>query len=390
MATIRKPPTLVVLQLTGGNDVLNTLVPYGNPVYYDQRPTVRITEEQVLPIDDHYGFHPSMALLKPLWDRGKLAIINGIGYAKPDYSHFRSMDIWYTAQPDSMATEGWLGKLVRDLDPHADNVLTAISFGRGLPRALSLAGVPVASVAELDSYGLLTNLSSVVQRQAALEVFSWMYDDGWNDEGLPPLQRHQPQGHVGEVLRYMGQTGLDAQKGAAILRNTLATYHSPVSYPQTSIARNLRGVAQVKLADLGTRVFYTAHGSFDTHGTQMAVHAQLWHDISEAIDAFFADLRAHDAADDVIMLLWSEFGRRVHDNGSGTDHGAGGIAFVLGEPVKGGMYGEYPSLRASDLTLGNLTYTNDFRSTYSTILERWFGVEAMPIVNGVFEQFEFV
>jgi uncharacterized protein (DUF1501 family) len=390
MATIRKPPTLVVLQLTGGNDVLNTLVPYGNPVYYDQRPTVRIPEEQVLPIDDHYGFHPSMALLKPFWDQGKLAIINGIGYAKPDYSHFRSMDIWYTAQPESMATEGWLGKLVRDLDPHADNVLTAVSFGRGLPRALSLSGVPVASVAELDSYGLLTNLSSVAQRQAAIEVFSWMYDDGWNDEGLPPLQRRQPQGPVGEVLRYMGQTGLDAQKGAAILRSVLATYHSPVSYPQTSIGRSLRGVAQVKLADLGTRVFYTAHGSFDTHGTQMAVHAQLWRDISEAIDAFFTDLRAHDAADDVIMLLWSEFGRRVRDNGSGTDHGAGGIAFVLGEAVKGGMYGEYPSLCDSDLTLGNLTYTNDFRSTYSTILERWFDVEAKPIVNGVFEQFAFV
>ena len=169
MAITRKPPTLVVLQLTGGNDALNTLVPYGNPLYYDQRPTVRIPEDQVLPIDEHYGFHPSMAALKPFWDQGKMAIVNGIGYPKPDYSHFRSMDIWYTAQPETMATDGWLGKLVHDLDPKADNVLTAVSFGRGLPRALSLAGVPVASVAELDSYGLLTNLSSV-QRQAALEV----------------------------------------------------------------------------------------------------------------------------------------------------------------------------------------------------------------------------
>ncbi|MGH8056470.1 MAG: DUF1501 domain-containing protein, partial [Candidatus Entotheonellia bacterium] len=179
MTTTRKPPTLVVLQLTGGNDALNTLVPYGNPLYYDQRRTVRIPEDQVLAIDDHCGFHPSMAPLKPFWDEGKMAIVNGIGYPRPDYSHFRSMDIWYTARPDAMATDGWLGKLVRELDPQAENVLTAVSFGRGLPRALSLAGVPVASVAELDSYGLLTNLSSVAQRQAALEVFSWMYDDGW-------------------------------------------------------------------------------------------------------------------------------------------------------------------------------------------------------------------
>ena len=390
MPTTRKPPTLVVLQLTGGNDALNTVVPYSNPLYYDQRPTVRIPEDQVLPIDDHYGFHPSMAALKPLWDQGHMAIVHGIGYPKPDYSHFRSMDIWYTAQPETMATDGWLGKLVRDLDPKADNVLTAVSFGRGLPRALSLAGVPVASVAELDSYGLLTNLSSVAQRQAALEVFSWMYDDGWNDQGLPPVPMRHPHGPVGEVLRYMGQTGLDAQKGAAILRTAVQKYSSAVSYPKTPIGQSLRGVAQVKLADLGTRVFYTAHGSFDTHATQMAVHAQLWREISEAIVAFFTDLRAHDAADDVIMLLWSEFGRRVRDNGSGTDHGAGGMAFVLGDAVKGGMYGEYPSLRDSDLTLGNLAYTNDFRSTYSTILERWFQVEAKPIVNGTFEQFAFV
>jgi uncharacterized protein (DUF1501 family) len=244
-------------------------------------------------------------------------------------------------------------------------------------------------VAELDSYGLLTNLSSV-QRQAALEVFSCMYDDGWDDQGLPAVPTRQTQGPVGEVLRYMGQTGLDAQKGAAILRTAVETYNSPVSYPKTSIGQSLRGVAQVKLADLGTRVFYTAHGSFDTHATQLTVHAQLWRDISEAIAAFFADLRAHNAADDVVMLLWSEFGRRVRDNGSGTDHGAGGMAFVLGDAVKGGMYGEYPSLRDGDLTLGNLTYTNDFRSTYRTILERWFDVEAKPIVNGVFEQFAFV
>jgi uncharacterized protein (DUF1501 family) len=389
MATTHTPPTLVVLQLTGGNDALNALVPYGNALYYDQRPTVRIPEDQVLPIDDHYGFHPSMAALKPFWDQGKMAIVNGIGYPKPDYSHFRSMDIWYTAQPETMATDGWLGKLVRDLDPKADNVLTAVSFGRGLPRALSLAGVPVASVAELDSYGLLTNLSSL-QRQAALEVFSWMYDDGWNDQGLPPVRTRPPHDPVAEVLRYMGQTGLDAQKGAAILRTAVKKYRSPVSYPQTSIGQSLRGVAQVKLADLGTRVFYTAHNGFDTHGTQLAVHAQLWRDVSEAVAAFFADLRAHDAADDVIMLLWSEFGRRVRDNGSGTDHGAGGIAFVLGDAVKGGMYGEYPSLRNGDLTLGNLTYTNDFRSTYSTILERWFDVAAKPIVNGTFEPFAFV
>jgi len=153
MATIAKPPVLVVLQLGGGNDTVNTVVPWADPLYYDNRTRVRIDEADVLKIDDRLGFHPGMAAIKPFWDAGQMAVINGIGYPDPNYSHFRSMDIWYTAEPAKMATDGWLGKAVRDLDPKAENVLTAVNFGRGLPRALSLSGVPVASVAELDSYG---------------------------------------------------------------------------------------------------------------------------------------------------------------------------------------------------------------------------------------------
>jgi uncharacterized protein (DUF1501 family) len=351
--TSQKQPILVVLQLTGGNDTLNTIVPYGDPLYYDNRRTVRIAESDVLPIDDHFGFNPAMKALEPFWDDGKMAIINGVGYPNPNYSHFRSMDIWYTCEPEKMATDGWLGKTVREIDPKAENVLTAVNFGRGLPRALSLAGVPVASVAQLDNYGLLTSLSSVAQRQSALEVFSCLYDDGWNDQGQPAASVGAPAQAGEEVLRYMGQTGLDAQKGADILRTALGKYQSNVEYPKSPIAENLKGIAQVKLADLGTRVFYTSHGTFDTHATQLPAHAKLWREVSEGVAAFFEDLRAHDAADDVLMLVWSEFGRRVKDNGAGTDHGAGSVAFVLGERVKGGMYGEYPSLKKDDLTHGN-------------------------------------
>jgi uncharacterized protein (DUF1501 family) len=386
--TSKKAPTLVVLQLTGGNDAINTVIPYSNPLYYDNRTTVRINADDVLKVDQNLGFNPSMAALKPFWDAGKMAVINGIGYENPNYSHFRSMDIWYTAEPSKIATDGWLGRTVRDLDPRADNVLTAVNFGRGLPRALALAGVPVASVAQLDSYGLLTSLSSVDQRNSALDVFSCMYDDGFNDDAkMSPLKAADP---MGEVLRYMGQTGLDAQKGADILSTAIGKYSSTVNYPKTSIGAYLKGIAQVKLADLGTRVFYTSHGSFDTHASQLATHALLWREVSEAVSSFFADLREHNAADDVIMLLWTEFSRRVKDNGAGTDHGAGGVAFVIGDPVKGGMYGEYPSLKDSDLTIGNLKYNNDFRMTYSTILENWLQVEAAPITNGNFEKFSFV
>jgi uncharacterized protein (DUF1501 family) len=385
-----KDPVLVVLQLTGGNDILNTVVPYTNPLYYDNRPRVRIEPEAVLPIDGQYGFHPSLAALKPFWDQGKMAIVNGVGYEDPSYSHFRSMDIWYTAEPKAMATDGWLGKVVRELDPKAENVVTAVNFGRGLPRALSLTGVPVASVAELDSYGLLTSLSSVSQRQSALEVFCWMYDDGIDDKGKPMTAPPTPVRLRDEVVRYMGQTGLDAQKGADILRTVLDKYQSDVVYPDSPIAKSLRAVAQVKLADLGTRVFYTQHDSFDTHAAELTVHAKLWREVSEAVSAFYDDLRAHDAADNVLVLLWSEFGRRVKDNGAGTDHGAGGAAFLIGEHVNGGMYGEYPSLKDDDLIIGNLKHTNDFRCTYSSVLERWLQIEARPIVGGNFEQFAVV
>src|SRR6266446_7451012 len=200
-----------------------------------------------------------------------------------------------------------------------------------------------------------------------------------------------------DVLRYMGQTGLDAHKGADILRSAVDTYASTVTYPAGNpIAASLRGVAQVKLADLGTRVFYTAHGSFDTHASHLPMHAKLWQEIDGAIDAFFQDLRAHHAADDLIMLVWTEFGRRVQENGSGTDHGAGGVAFVIGKHVRGGMYGTYPSLRPERLTqqregmFGNLRYSYDFRGLYSTIVERWFGLDGPTIVGGQFEPLDFL
>jgi uncharacterized protein (DUF1501 family) len=170
-----------------------------------------------------------------------------------------------------------------------------------------------------------------------------------------------------------------------------------VKYPEGNpIAASLKGAAQVKFADLGTRILYTAHGSFDTHASQMPMHAKLWKEVDGAIDAFFQDLYEHDAADDTIMLLWTEFGRRVKENGSGTDHGAGGVAFVIGDRVKGGMYGTYPSLRAEDLTqqhegmFGNLRYSYDFRGLYSTIVDRWLGLDAPSIVGGKFEQLAFV
>ena len=370
-----KDPVLVVFQLTGGNDYLNTIVPRSNALYRDYRKTVVIPEDEIIPLDDDFGLHPAMAPMKPLWAEGKMALIHGIGYDNSPRSHFRSMDIWHTCEPDKVGTEGWVGRAIKTVDPGKENVLTGVNFGQGLPRALALPGVPVASVSNIESYGVLTGISNEDQRVRALERFARVYS--------PAIGR-------GPVMDYLGQTGLDALKGADILRTATEKYSSTVEYAATPIAQKLRSVAMVHLANLGTRFFYTQHASFDTHASQMPSHQQLWKECSSAISDFFADLREHDAADNVVMILFSEFGRRVRDNGSGTDHGAGGIAFVIGESVKGGHYSEYPSMEAKDLQEGDLVPNNDFRGFYSSVLEQHMGLDPTEIVGGTFEQFDFI
>ena len=375
MATSQKSRSLVVIQLSGGNDSLNTIIPYTDGLYYDFRSTVAINEAEVLKLDDELGLHPDMAPIKDLWDKGNMAIINGIGYPGPNRSHFRSMDIWHTAEPDEVGKDGWLGRAIRELDPKAENVVTGINFGRGLPRSLSCEGVPVASVGNLETYGLFPDIQDEAARKYALEAFSLMYGVS---EGRDV------------VAQYFGQTGTNALKGADILRTAPRQYSSSVEYGPSPIAQSLRSVVQAMSAGLGTRVYYTQHGSFDTHSAELVAHAKLWQDLSSAVRDFTDDLEEHGLEDDTIIFLFSEFGRRIRDNGSGTDHGSGGVAFVIGEPVKGGLYGAYPSLKEKDQLEGDLYANNDFRSTYSTIAERWLGVDPVPVANGSFEQLDFI
>jgi uncharacterized protein (DUF1501 family) len=375
MTSTNKDPILVVVQLTGANDYMNTVIPYSNPLYHDNRPTVGIPAEDVLPIDDDLGFNPAAAPLKELYGRGKLALINGVGYPNPNRSHFRSMDIWHTCEPDRIATEGWLGRAIRDLDPQGENVLTGLNLGRGLPRAMALPGVPVASVGDVDSYGILTGFSDQKKRQTALDVFAGMY---------------APAIGSGQVMDYLGQTGRDAMLGAELLKNAPANYASTIEYHDSPIGRNLRGIAKVLLAGLGTRIFYTQHAGYDTHANQGPTQPQLLSELSNAVSGFHADLTEHGASDNVLIYVFTEFGRRVKDNGSGTDHGSGGGSFIIGDGVKGGMYGEYPSLKDEDLLEGDLQFNVDFRSVYSTMLEKWLGLDPDPIVGGQFERLAFL
>ncbi len=372
MADQHKAPVLVVVQLSGGNDFMNTVVPYTAGIYYDSRPVVGLKEDEVLPIHDTLAWNPHCAPLQAMYDQGNVAVVQGIGYPNSNRSHFRAMDIWHTCEPIEIGTEGWGGRTIRELDPHSRNVLTGVSVGKGLPRAMAVPGVPVTSFDNLDTYGLLTGIEDARQRSQALEVFKGLY---------------KPQVGAGIVMDYLSQTALNVIRGSDELKKATTGYSSTVEYADNAIARSLRDVARVHLTGLGTRVFYTQHGGYDNHANEVPDHPKLLQDLSGAISSFFQDLRAHNASSEVTMLVFTEFGRRIRDNASGTDHGSGGGAFIIGDRVKGGLYSEYPSLDPARWVHGeDLEHTIDFRGIYATVLEQWMGIDPTAIVGGNFEQ----
>lgn len=367
-----KEPVLVVIQLSGGNDFMNTLIPFTEGVYYDTRPAIGIPQDQVLPISDTLALHPAAEPLRQLFQAGKVAVVQGIGYANSSRSHFRAMDIWHTCEPNKIATEGWLAKVIRELEPRSENPLTGVSFGRGLPRALAAPGVTATSVDNLDNYGLMTGIEAASQRERNLDLFKRMYT---------------PAIGAGMVAEYLIQTGQGVLAGAELLKEAPRQYTSTVEYADNAIAKSLRDVARVHTAGLGTRIFYTQHGGYDHHAQELPAHARLLAELSGAITAFMQDLREHNAAHNVAILVFTEFGRRIKDNGSGTDHGSGGGAFVIGERVRGGLYSEYPPLAPANWLNGeDLRHTFDFRGVYATLLEQWLRLDSGRIVGGVYEQ----
>ena len=369
---LHKPPVLVVIQLSGGLDFMNTLIPFESGVIRDARPTVSVPVEDMLPLNDELAWHPAAKALKELYDAGNVAVVQGIGYENSSRSHFRAMDIWHTCEPNEIATEGWLAKVTREFDPNSDNPLTTVSFGRGLPRALAAPGVTATSIGNLDQFGLMPAVEVEEERAQDLDIFSRMYTPG-----------------VGTsiVQEYLAQTGRDVLKGADMLADVPAGYSSDVEYVDNPIAQALRDVARVHTAGLGTRIFYTQHAGYDYHSHEPTAHPKLLTDLTEAISDFLQDLRNHDASEEVTLLVFTEFGRRIRDNGSGTDHGSGGGAYLIGDGVEGGLYGEYPSIDPADWLYGeDLRHTIDFRGIYGTVLDQWMNVDPTAIVGGTFEQ----
>jgi|TARA_B110000438_G_scaffold238139_1_gene235813 uncharacterized protein (DUF1501 family) len=373
---MKKEKNLVVIQLSGGNDYLNTIVPYESGLYYDYRPNMGLKDDFIIPIDDKIAFNSNMDIFKNSFDANNLAVMMGIGYPDPNRSHFRSMDIWHTAEPYESSSVGWLGKTIKNLDPNGSNPITAVNFGKGLPRALACPGVSVASVGALESYGLYTGVSGSKNRDILLDTIDRIYQP-MNLDGVPSIR--------------LLETGRGALDGADILSEAPKKYHSSIEYPEDNpIAQSLKGIAQVASARLGTRVFYASHGSFDTHTDELKNHSLLWNQLSTAIDCFQRDLKEQNLDDETVIWIFSEFGRRIADNGTGTDHGSGGVAFLLGNSVKGGLYGEYPNLDPSAQLEGDIKFNTDFRSLYSTILEDILNVESEKILSDKFSKINLI
>src|SRR5713101_1967948 len=362
---------LVVLQLSGGNDGINTLIPFGDSNYSKLRPTLGFGANEVLRLTDSVGLNPNLEKLKALYDQGKVGIIQGIGYPNPNRSHFRSMDIWHSARPDTFEHSGWLGRYVSACQCAQDNSMPAISVGDQLNTLFWTDTTLVPAVASIGAFSFLTDTKYKNDRTFQMQTLQNIYSQAGNWSAYESLIRRGT---------------LQALAGSDELQKVAAIYQSPVTYPANNgLANQLKTVAQVIAGNLGTRLFSVSMGGFDTHTNQKVNQDKLLGQLGDAVDAFMQDLANMKRQDDVVIMTFSEFGRRVKQNGSnGTDHGTAEPMFIIGNKVHGGLYGTYPSLSDLDNN-GDLKFNADFRSVYAGILRDVVGADATPILSGSYD-----
>ena len=361
--------TLIVVQMAGGNDGLNTVVPFTDPLYQKLRPTLGLSHTKVLPLDTRLGLHPNLQPLKKLWDAGHLAIVEGVGYPNQSLSHFQAMDIWQTLDLNGNGSQGWLGKLVSGLVDQEGHPFKTIDIGVQTAQALQSISAQVPTIANVKNYRIYPDPVDTDGGNARLQALMKLYN---SYPGTAPY------------AALLDTTALSAQDGSRQLRQADTIYRPAVTYPTGPFADGLKVLAEAIVQGLGLRVGYVTLGGFDTHANQQATHDSLVLTLANGLSAFYNDLVAHGKADNVVVMTWSEFGRRVEENGSqGTDHGTAAPLFVLGNPVSKGIYGEPPSLSNLDQN-GNLKYTLDFRSVYATVLDRWMGASSKDVLGGSF------
>ncbi len=369
--------TLVLVELTGGNDGLSTLVPFGDDIYHRSRPGLRLSPNEVLKIDGHRGFHPSLAGLRRLYENGTLAIIQGAGYPNAVRSHFRSLEIWHGADLRGRALgTGWIGRLCDSAWPEDHTPELVVHVGPKVPFSLaSLEHPPVAleSPTGYQWFGAEPEIEAYRGATAEDEAEAAAASGSGRDEALARLRGVQAS----------------ANESSIHIRRAIRDYRPGIEYPRDRFSASLRDIAALIHGELGSRVLSTNLASFDTHADQKDTHANLLRKLDEGLCAFQADLVRSEVGRETIVLVYSEFGRRVAENASrGTDHGKAGPMFVLGARVRGGLRGRAP--RLDDLDDGDAAFTTDFRSVYATILERWFEASSASVLGQEFPLLDLV
>lgn len=385
--TGKDAPILVILQLAGGNDGLNTLVPFSDDAYRRARPGLAIKNS--LKINDAVGLHPRLTGLRGLYDDGHLSIVQGVGYPNPNRSHFRSTEIWQTASDaGEIESHGWIGRFF-DSCCKGEDPCVGVSIGSQTPQAFA-ADEPVGiSFSNPEQFRFASENSS--DPAAAEEFFRSMNEQGvdTNEGGSIGMLQGTPSGGQGDTMDFLRRTALDAQMSSDKVLEITRKSKSPVSYPSNNLASSLNLVARLIGGGLPTRVYYVAQGGYDTHSNQEGTHDRLMGELDSALAAFTADLKAQGNFNRVVLMTFSEFGRRVAENGSGgTDHGAAAPLFVAGGAVKAGLYGKMPSL--TELYNGDVVHNVDFRSVYATVLKDWLKVPVEPILHRPFPTLGFV
>lgn len=362
-----KDTILVVVQLTGGNDGLNTVIPFADAEYAKLRPNIGIKKDDAKKLTDSLGLHPSMGEFAKLHDDGNLCVVQGVGYPNPDQSHFRSMDIWHAASTEQSLTEGWIGKAFKTQAVPGFHL--ADSTKESAPLALAGAPARVPSITSLEDFQLKTAAADPKEREKQKKLIESV--SGGGSEGKPDL------------LDFVKRTATTTYASTEKLANIGKNYTPKVTYPTTGLANRLKLAAQLIDAGVGARLFYVSLDGFDTHAGQggaTGAHANLLDTVSGAISAFYRDLTARGHGDRVCVMTFSEFGRRAKENGSkGTDHGSGAPMFLVGGRVKAGVLGDHPSL--TKLEDGNLKHATDFRTVYAAVLNEWLGVDATKVLG---------
>ena len=370
---------MVVIELAGGNDGLNTVIPYTNNFYQEARQNLGLAgAPNLLTLDSEYALHPAMTGFKELWDNDLLTIVQGVGYPNPNRSHFRSRDIWHTAEPESVASGGWLANYFNSLeDPES---LVGVNIGGAVPRSMVSSEGSAPSILNVDTYQIQTD--------------PFHPEDASNKNAAFQQLLSQPQKQF-EFQDYVSETILNAAASSIALLEGRDNYSSTVQYPNSAFSGNMRTIAQIIAADLGVTVFYARTAGFDTHANQVVGgnpvqgnHSNLLGGVSQTLKAFHDDMVLMGRDKDVVIFTWSEFGRRLRDNGSqGSDHGTANQMFVIGDPtnVRSGYDGTHPSLAPGDLdNVGDMRYSVDFRSVYAHLLSAWLGADSTAVLGGNF------